>query len=126
VSGATRSPFKIKNMKPLKRNAVPLPKFGIRKKMIPRKFSKPLEFIRDTKEKPDAGKIFIRKQEKTVYETKEEKHQPEETKSFIDVPISKLKTMNGGFTKAARDVLLKDERVSAVRLAQEELKKREG
>jgi hypothetical protein len=94
--------------------------------MIPRKTSKPLVFIRDVKEKKNADKVFFKKVEKTVYETKEEKHNPAETKDFSNIPISKLKAAIGEYSVAELTELLKDERVSAVRLAREELKRREG
>jgi len=112
-------------MRPLKRHSLPLAPFGVRKKMIPRK-SRPLVFVRDVKEKPDAGKIFFKKQEKAVIETKEEKHAPKETKDFSGLSISKLKDAIKDFSLTDLADLLKDERVSAVRLAKEELKRREG
>lgn len=67
------------------------------------------------------------KQEKAVYETKEEKHAPTEDKNaakdYTDVPLSKLDV-----SKLTDDELLliikKDIRKTAVRLAQEEIKKR--
>jgi len=95
--------------------------------MIPRKKSKPVLFIRDAKEKPNAGKVYFKKKElKTVIETKEEKHAPAETKDFSGLSISKLKGLVADFSLTDLADLLKDARVSAVRLAQEELKRREG
>jgi hypothetical protein len=107
-----------------KSHGVPLAKFGVRKKLIPRK-GKQLEFIRAT-DKPNAGKIFIKKkEEKTVYETKEEKHQPGTTKDFSDVSIPKLKNQITTLTKEElENIIRKDERKGAVNLAKEELAKR--
>lgn len=101
-----------------------MPKFGVRKKMIPRK-GKMLEFIKAT-DKPNAGKIFIKKKEdKTIYETKEEKHQPATTKDFSGLSIPKLKDQISTFTKEELENLInKDERKGAVILAKEELAKR--
>jgi len=68
----------------------------------------------------------VQKEEKKVLETKEEKHSPVETKvEHSTVSISKLRDLIDGLSKPELTALLKDERVSARRLAEEELKKRD-
>jgi len=74
----------------------------------------------------------VRKEEKKVIITKEEKIEPEtpepepvrETKSFIDISISKLKGQVKDLDSFDLADLLKDSRVSAIKLAQEEIKRR--
>jgi hypothetical protein len=103
-------------MRPLPRKGVPLPPFGVRKKLLPRKDSKPLELLRPAEVKPDAEKIFI-KEEKKIYETKEEKY----------VPISKLRDLVVKLSnEQLKAIIATDERSTAKELANKELKKREG
>jgi len=109
----------------MKKGKVSLPKYGVRRrKMIPRKNSRPLVFVRDVRDVPNAGKL-IRKENKTVFETKEEKFTPE-TKNFEDIPIKELTEKIGGFSDKDLKILLKDYRKGAKRLAEEEIAKRES
>ena len=79
------------------------------------------------------GQAVEVKNEKKTVETKEEKFEnttletkPYVPKSFAEYSIKKLTGMVGDFTLDELADLLKDERISAIRLAQEEIKRREG
>jgi len=64
------------------------------------------------------------KEEKKVIETKEEKHAPAETKEVL--PIKKLVEVISGYTDdQLLEIIKSDERVTAKRMATEEIKKRE-
>jgi len=102
-------------MKPKTRESVPLPAFGVRKKISPRKKSKLLIPIRNMKEKPNAGRIY-------PVENKEEKHSPKETKDFSNISISKLRDMIGDLSEQElKDIAAKDQRITARKLASDEL-----
>lgn len=81
------------------------------------------------------GKASEVKEEKKIPETKEEKFtdkpvitkEPEpvpEVRSFAEFSIKKLSAMLSGFSHQDLADLLKDSRVSAIKLAQEEIKRR--
>jgi len=66
----------------------------------------------------------IVKEEKKVIETKEEKHAPAETKELL--PIKKLAEVISGYTDdQLLEIIKSDERITAKRMATEEIKKRE-
>ena len=70
---------------------------------------------------------YVKKEEKKVLTTKEEKNHPltkmpEASQEII--PISKLRGLVSDYSQSQLESLLKDERISAVRLAQEELQRR--
>ena len=67
-----------------------------------------------------------KKEEKKVIETKEEKFTEKtiETKDFSAISITKLKDAVKDYTLEDLADLLKDKRISAIKLAQEEIKKR--
>ena len=73
--------------------------------------------MRPAKEKPDADKVFIKPSL-----AKEEKHSPKETKSFENVSINKLRDMVADLSdQELKDIVDNDSRVTAKRLASEEL-----
>jgi len=99
-------------MRPLPRKGTLTPQFGVRKRIFRNKKVKPLEI----------------KEEKTVYETKEEKIIPEdkEEKNFFNISVATLRNQIAFLTDGDLNILLKDKRSTARKLAEEELKKREG
>jgi len=107
----------------MKKGKVSLPKYGVRKKMIPRK-GRPIEFGYNSRPKPNAGRIF-KKEDKTVYETKEFKGTLT-TKDIEAISLAKLAESIGSYPIETVKLLLKDYRKGAKHLAEEELARREG
>ena len=70
------------------------------------------------------GKAVEVKQDKTFFETKEEKHAPAETKAYISV--KQLASIIMTLSDKELQELLKDERITARKLAQDEIARREN
>lgn len=89
---------------------------------MPRKCT-PLIFIRDIKERPDLGKVIL-KEYKGGVETKEEKFAPAETKDYSLLSVRALSEEVGNMSEEDLKELQRDVRVSARKLATDELKRR--
>lgn len=67
----------------------------------------------------------LQKEEKKVIETKEEKHAPEETKKEETLSIKKLSEVISGYSdQQLNDIIEKDTRSTAVKMARAEFAKR--